>query len=110
MPKQKFKAPPEMDGIPERLRKAMEARGVGLNELGARIGVSPQSLGVRLSITGTSAAVFVLAAKELKIRVGWLLVREGEMEQEPTPSRGIVALEPAERPRKASKLARRSRN
>jgi len=110
MPKQKFKAPLEMQALPERLALALKEAHVSQNELARRIGVSSPSIGARMSVDGSSAAMFVLIAKKLNVRVGWLLVGEGEMREEPPPQRHVLALEPDATGLKEAKRPRRSRD
>lgn len=93
-----------MKAIPHRIATALADANMAQNELARRVGVSSSSLGARMSVDGTAATVFVLAAKELGVRVGWLLVGEGEMREQAPPPRHVVTLEPdATVPQKAKR-------
>lgn len=110
MPGRKFKAPPEMKKIPDRIAWALSESDLTQNELARRVGVSSSSLGARISIDGTAATVFVLMAKELGVRVGWLLVGEGQMREQSSTPRQVVTLEPEPAPQKEAKRPRGARD
>lgn len=76
MPKRREEVEPELVGLPERLRLAREAEGLGARELDRASGlgtgaVTRLSKGDRLS--GVTAAKIIRLARALNVRPEWLL-------------------------------------
>lgn len=90
MPKVTIKVPVEVKLLPSRMEQAMQLEGVDQRELGRRAGLSQSTVSRLLTgrETGGSVAHVVLAARALRVRVGWLI--EGEEPMRPGSRAPVV--------------------
>ena len=74
--------PPEMAGLPERLRRAMRKRGLDQPKLAKKSGVSQpaiSNLARGTSLDGVTAVNIARLALALDVPSGWLLTADGDV-------------------------------
>lgn len=98
------KSPPppmEMEGMPSRIKRAMEALDVNQPELAKRSGVAQGTIAklVNNQSPGVTAAVIARISLALDISADWLLTNAGDIIPQRTPSsNGVTVLDEAHHP------------